>query len=148
MITAAQRAKEARSSALNLLARREHGFNELARKLAVRFPREAVMPALEQLRTEGLQNDERFVESYVYRCYQRGVGPTRIKYELLQKGIASELVAHYVHEQVEQWGQLAREVKERKYGSEPAQNKKERARQTRFLAQRGFTMGQIYSALS
>lgn len=145
---AAQLAKDIRRSAMDLLARREHGFNELARKLSVRFPQALVLEALIRLREERLQNDERFVESYVYSRQQKGYGPVRIKSELFQKGVDSELISQYLLEQDEHWSELVREIKERKFGSQPPSDAKERARQSRFLAQRGFSMGQIYSAFS
>ncbi len=145
---AAQLAKDIRRSAMDLLARREHGFTELVRKLSVRFPQASVIEALTCLREEQLQNDERFVESYVYSRQQRGYGPVRIKSELFQKGIDSELIGQYLLEQEEHWNELARDVKERKFGSQPPGDAKERARQSRFLAQRGFSMSQIYSTFS
>ncbi len=145
---AAQLAKDIRRSAMDLLARREHGFKELVRKLSVRFPQASVIEALTRLREERLQNDERFVESYVYSRQQRGYGPVRIKSELFQKGIDSELIGQYLLEQEEHWNELASDVKERKFGSQPSGDAKERARQSRFLAQRGFSMSQIYSTFS
>ncbi|MFK0571564.1 regulatory protein RecX, partial [Endozoicomonas sp.] len=74
--------------------------------------------------------------------------PVRIKSELFQKGIDSELIGQYLLEQDDHWEELVREVKQRKFGTSPPQDNKERARQSRFLAQRGFSMSQIYSALS
>lgn len=145
---AAQLAKDIRRSAMDLLARREHGFKELVRKLSVRFPQESVIDALTRLREERLQNDERFVESYVYSRQQRGYGPVRIKSELFQKGIDSELIGQYLLEHDDHWDELAKEVKERKFGASTPRDNKERARQTRFLAQRGFSMSQIYLAFS
>ncbi|KEI72011.1 regulatory protein RecX [Endozoicomonas elysicola] len=145
---AAQLAKDIRRSAMDLLARREHGFTELTRKLAGRFPQELVIEALIRLREERLQSDDRFVESYVYSRQQRGYGPVRIKSELFQKGIDSELIGQYLLEQDDHWDELAKEVKERKFGASAPRDNKERARQTRFLAQRGFSMSQIYSSFS
>ncbi|WP_419835032.1 regulatory protein RecX [Endozoicomonas atrinae] len=145
---AIQTVKDVRRAAMDLLARREHGFTELARKLSGRFPRELVIEALTRLREERLQSDDRFVESYVYSRQQRGYGPVRIKSELLQKGVDSELIGQYLLEQDDHWDELAKEVKERKFGASAPRDNKERARQTRFLAQRGFSMSQIYPALS
>ena len=111
---------------MDLLARREHGFTELNRKLSVRFPQELVIEALTRLREERLQSDDRFVESYVYSRQQRGYGPVRIKSELFQKGIDSELIGQYLLEQDDHWDELAKEVKERKFGaSAPRDNKVE-----------------------
>ena len=143
-----QTAKDVRRAAMDLLARREHAFKELARKLSSRFPHDLVYEALNRLREERLQCDDRFVESYVYSRQQRGYGPVRIKSELFQKGVDSELIGHYLLEREEHWDELAKEIKEKKFGELPPENMKERARQMRFLVQRGFSMGQIHSALS
>ncbi|WBA79688.1 regulatory protein RecX [Endozoicomonas sp. GU-1] len=143
-----QSVNDVRRAAMDLLARREHGFTELARKLSGRFPRELVLDALTRLREERLQSDDRFVESFVYSRQQRGYGPVRIKAELFQKGVDSELIGQYLLEQDDHWDELAKAVKERKFGASVPRDHKERARQTRFLAQRGFSMSQIYSAFS
>ncbi|MGI2026484.1 regulatory protein RecX [Endozoicomonas acroporae] len=143
-----QSVNDVRRAAMDLLARREHGFTELARKLSGRFPRELVFDALTRLREERLQSDDRFVESFVYSRQQRGYGPVRIKSELFQKGVDSELIGQYLLEQDDHWDELAKAVKERKFGASVPRDHKERARQTRFLAQRGFSMSQIYSAFS
>ncbi|MGO0307391.1 regulatory protein RecX [Endozoicomonas acroporae] len=143
-----QSVNDVRRAAMDLLARREHGFTELARKLSGRFPRELVFDALTRLREERLQSDDRFVESFVYSRQQRGYGPVRIKSELFQKGVDSELVGQYLLEQDDHWDERAKAVKERKFGASAPRDHKERARQTRFLAQRGFSMSQIYSAFS
>ncbi|WP_257263883.1 regulatory protein RecX [Endozoicomonas sp. ONNA2] len=142
-----QSVNDVRRAAMDLLARREHGFSELARKLSGRFPQALVVDALNRLREERLQSDDRFVESYVYSRQQRGFGPVRIKSELFQKGIDSELIGQYLLEQDDHWDELAKAVKERKFGASAPGNK-ERARQARFLAQRGFSRSQIYAALS
>ncbi|WP_422445256.1 MULTISPECIES: regulatory protein RecX [unclassified Endozoicomonas] len=143
-----QSVNDVRRAAMDLLARREHGFTELVRKLSGRFPRELVLDALTRLRAERLQSDDRFVESLVYSRQQRGYGPVRIKSELFQKGVDSELIGQYLLEQDDHWDELAKAVKERKFGASVPRDHKERARQTRFLAQRGFSMSQIYSAFS
>lgn len=143
-----QSVKDVRRAAMDLLARREHGFTELARKLSGRFPQELVIEALNRLREERLQSDHRFVESYVYSHQQRGYGPVRIKSELFQKGIDSELIGQYLLEQGDHWDELAKAVKERRFGTSTPLDNKERARQIRFLVQRGFSMSQIYSAFS
>ena len=145
---AIQTVKGIRRAAMDLLARREHGFTELAQKLSGRFPRKLVMEVLTCLQEERLQSDDRFVESYVYSRQQRGYGPVRIKSELLQKGVDSDLIGQYLLEQDDHWEELAKEVKERKFGVSALRDGKEKARQIRFLTQRGFLMSQIYLALS
>lgn len=148
MVEAIQTANGIRQAAMDLLTRREYGFVELARKLSGRFPQELVIEVLTCLREERLQSDDRFVESYVYSRQQRGYGPVRIKSELLQKGVDSELIGQYLLEQDDHWEALAKEVKERKFGTSALRDNKEKARQIRFLVQRGFSMSQIYPAFS
>lgn len=143
---AIQTAKDVRRAAMDLLARREHGFTELARKLSGRFPQEQVVAALTRLQEERLQSDDRFVESYVYSRQQRGYGPLRIQSELLQKGIDRAMIGQYLQVQDALfWEQRAKQVKEQKFGRQSPKDDKVRARQIRFLIQRGFTMEQIYS---
>ena len=141
-------AKDIRRAAMDLLARREHSFTELERKLSVRFPRESVFAILTLLQQEQLQSDERFTESYVYSRQQRGYGPVRIRSELLQKGVESELISQHLQFYQDDWTTSARKVKEQKFGTRSPADTRERARQIRFLTGRGFSLEQIYSVLS
>lgn len=140
--------KDIRRAAMDLLARREHGFFELERKLSVRFPREMVVAVLTRLQQERLQSDERFVESYVYSRRQRGYGPVRIRAELLQKGLESELITQHLQCYQDDWTALVRKIKEQKFGTGQPASARERARQIRFLTGRGFSLEQIYSLFS
>lgn len=141
-------AKDIRRAAMDLLARREHSFTELERKLLVRFPRESVVAILTLLQQERLQSDERFAESYVYSRQQRGYGPVRIRSELLQKGVDGELISQHLQYYQDDWTTLARKVKEQKFGSRSPADTRERARQIRFLTGRGFSLEQIYAVLT
>ena len=140
--------KDIRRAAMDLLARREHGFFELERKLSVRFPREMVVAVLTRLQQERLQSDERFVESYVYSRRQRGYGPVRIRAELLQKGLESELITQHLQCYQDDWTALVRKIKEQKFGTGQPASARERARQMRFLTGRGFSLEQIYALFS
>ena len=140
--------KDIRRAAMDLLARREHGFFELERKLSVRFPREMVVAVLTRLQQERLQSDERFVESYVYSRRQRGFGPLRIRSELLQKGLESELITQHLQCYQDDWTALVRKIKEQKFGTGQPASARERARQIRFLTGRGFSLEQIFSLFS
>ena len=136
-------AKSVRLAAMDLLARREHSFVELARKLAQRFPEDIVQKQLSRLREEKLQSDERFVESYVYSRQQRGYGPVRIRSELFQKGVPRDLISEYLIDDDDCWEAMAREQRIRKFGAATPSDFKLKAKQQRFLMQRGFTSGQI-----
>ena len=140
---------EARKKAMDLLARREHGRAELERKLAAAgFEPEVVADALQQLVEEGLQSDRRFVESFVQSRINQGKGPLRIHADLGQRGVAAGLVDEVLVEIAEDWCELAREVRLKKFGcSQPAEYK-EKARQMRFLQYRGFEPEQIRAAVA
>ena len=132
-----------RRSAMNLLARREHGFNELIRKLSRFYPVDEIIPQIERLRDDGLQSDGRFVESYINARRQKGYGPVRLKMELQQRGISSELLEEYLFEDDEDWFVMALEIRERKFGVESPSDYKQRVKQMRYLMQRGFNNNQI-----
>ena len=140
--------KSPRHVAMDLLSRREHSRRELVLKLGARgFTEEECRNAVEQLAAEGLQSDRRFTESFVNSRVGRGNGPVRIRHELDQRGISSDMVERCLAETGTDWQDLARSVRRRKFGSDLPVEYKEKARQARFLQQRGFTAGQSMGAM-
>jgi regulatory protein len=77
-----------RRTAMDLLARREHGRVELTRKLRQRgaLP-EMIETALDRLTEEGLLSEARYLESFVSYRARSGYGPLRIREELSQRGL-------------------------------------------------------------
>ena len=140
--------KDVRRAAMDLLARREHSYSELLYKLAGRFPKEWVESSLQRLVDEGLQSDERFTEAYVYSRANKGYGPARIRMELAQKGITQSLIADCLFEEDEQWFVEARKQKRKKFGENACKQHKDRAKASRFLAQRGFLSSHINACLN
>lgn len=132
---------------MNLLARREQSFLELFEKLSDKFPdldrSEDILPALEKLREEKLQSDERFAESYVRYRKTRGMGPLKIRMELEQKGVKSGLVQNELYSEENDWVEQCREVMLRKFPHGPSHTLEEKQKQYRFLNQRGFESDQI-----
>lgn len=124
--------------ALRLLAGREHSRAELERKLSAHetTPGE-LAAALDALQAKGFINDARVVQSVVHRRAER-LGTQRVRSELQAKGLAPELVAQAVDELRGTEAERAREVWRRKFG-EAASDPRERAKQMRFLAARGFS---------
>ena len=136
-----------RKTAMDYLARREHSEQELTRKLTVRgFGEVLIETALAELVTDGLQSDARFAEAFVNSRFQRGSGPQKIRKELRERGVTSELVSLSIEAFDDQWWQRVREVREKKFGADLPGDFKERSRQMRFLQQRGFTSEQISGA--
>ena len=124
--------------ALRLLAGREHSRAELERKLAAHETEPGELArALDELQAKGFINEQRVVESVLYRRASR-LGASRVKQELQAKGLPAEAVAQAVAGLQATEVERAREVWRKKFG-EPASDAAGRAKQMRFLASRGFS---------
>jgi regulatory protein len=140
--------KEARKKAMDYLARREYGRQELVGKLcSAGFDAEVANAAVERLRSDGLQDDRRFVEGFAQSRISQGKGPLRVHAELRQRGIDAALVDEVLQDLASRWIELAREVRRKKFGETVPGNFAEKARQMRFLQYRGFSQSQIESAV-
>ncbi len=94
---------------------------------------------LDCLESEGLQSDERYTESYVNSRMRRGFGPLRIKMELQERGVPTDLVGAYIDFHDEVWLEIALREYAKKFSQHTPVTLKDRAKQTRFLQSRGFT---------
>ncbi|MDV6345327.1 recombination regulator RecX [Nitrosomonas sp. Is37] len=124
--------------AVSLLARREYSRLELEKKLAshAQTP-EALSEVLDVLEQRGLLSAERLVEQVVHGRRHK-YGAQRIRHELKEKGIADHLISTAMVDLKETELQTAREIWRKKFGVIP-ENLKERSKQARFLAGRGFS---------
>jgi regulatory protein len=127
-----------KSRALQWLAGREHSRKELRAKL-LRMAADAgaateIDALLDQLEASGLLNTARFIDGRVHARAAR-FGNRRIEHELKQHGLAPDAVMQDQLRTTEL--ARAREVWRKKFGR-PAASPVERAKQTRFLAARGF----------
>lgn len=126
------------------MSRREHSASELFRKLGGSSSNEALIDTvIGELQKEGLQSDERFTEAFVHNRIERGYGPLRIHQELRQKGISDALIRDYVDVNDPDWQQRASRARNKRFGHQLPTNYKEKAKQSRFLQQRGFSGEQI-----
>jgi regulatory protein len=142
-----QDARAARRAALDSLARRDRPGAQLCQKLRDSgFDLSVAARVVETLTREGLVNDARFVEHYVAYHASRGQGPVRIRNDLRQMRIESELVEGFLGAYSE-WGTRILEVRQKKFGARAPTDYAGKARQSRFLAYRGFTGAQIRLAL-
>ena len=136
----AKKGRSLRGIALDFLARREHSQQELRQKLNARNDdAEAVEAMLLQLGDERLQSDERFTESYVNHRFNAGIGPLKIRYELRQKGVDDLLVDSFLEPLADEWEQLMRLQRVRKFGEILPDDYAARMKQARFLQNRGFS---------
>jgi regulatory protein len=130
--------------AMNYLARREHSEHELRNKLAkAEFSADDIDDIISKLIASNLQSDERFCESYVRYRSQRGFGSQRIRQELKERGVDTELISDALFQSEIDWFSLAMTVRSKRFGEHRPEDYKERAKQQRFLQYRGFTHEQI-----
>ncbi len=141
-------AAELRRAALNWLARRDYSRHELAGRLYRRFGDQApVAPLLDWLEEQNFLNEQRFAEAFVRSRIGRGQGELRIRHELQQRGLPEALIDETLAGAECDWFELAREVQQRRFSFGPGGDRKEKARQLRFLQQRGFSAEQSWKAL-
>jgi regulatory protein len=148
--TAAAEADErtVRTAALALLAGRDFGRAELARRLGRRgYPAGLVTTVVDGLVAEQLLSESRFVEQFIRQHIGRGHGPVRIRAELRERGVDESEIEAGIDASGQDWVAVAREARRRKFGSSPPGDYAERARQARFLQYRGFSNEQIRAAL-
>jgi len=137
-----------RAAALALLAGRDFGRAELARRLGRRGYRDDVVTVVvEQLVAERLLSESRFVEQFVRQHAGRGQGPARIRAELRERGVPESEIEAGLDAAAADWSAVAREVRRRRFGVSQPGDYAERARQARFLQYRGFSHEQIRAAL-
>lgn len=131
-------------TALQLLARREHSTQELRRKLSAKgFAIPEIEAALTQLTQDKLLSEQRFIESFVQSRISKGYGPLQIQGQLYERGVERSLIEASLDSKAQHWYEHARRVHGKRFGEHLPSDYNERAKQARFLQQRGFTLDQI-----
>lgn len=130
------------ASALRMLVRREHSQFEIQQKLQQKdFEHADIQKAIALLIEQGYQSDTRFAEAFIRMRYNQGKGPIKISLELKQRGVEQFDLSVY------EWRDRAKQVLEKKFGSEAPKDYKEKAKRQRFLQSRGFDFEQIRYAV-
>ncbi len=148
-----------REKALGYLARREHSYLELKRKLRANVPvtdegvepdmeahYEAVDALLEDFKKRGWLSETRFTEQLVH-ARQRKFGSQKIARELREKGIDEQVVKDAIEAVKENDVANALAIWRKKFRAAPA-NRDEWAKQARFLQSRGFGFDVIKKVLN
>lgn len=143
---------EVYTTAVGLLARREHSVKELVTKLASRgVGAELIESVLRRLINERLQSDERYAEVYLRQRSAKGYGPVRIRAELQERGVDETMISSQFRQAEDEgevdWFELAAEANAKKFGGRPIADIKERAKRVRFLQYRGFSHEQIAATI-
>jgi regulatory protein len=135
-----------KARALRFLSMREHSRRELGRKLA-RYAEQGddVGALLDFLEKNNWLSQERFSESLIHRRGAR-YGNSRIVAELQSHGVNGEALQELKSGLADTEVERACEVWRRKFG-EVAADAEGRAKQMRFLMQRGFSQKAVRAAM-
>ena len=129
------------SAGLKMLMRREHSRLELFQKLQTKgFDVDVVNNSISKLVEQNYQSDDRFSEEFIQMRFNQGKGPVKIASELKMRGVNTFDLSVF------DWFQLAKEIRQRKFGDLSSLDFKETAKQKRYLQSRGFTLDQINQA--
>ena len=143
-----ERVAAAKGQALKLLVRREHGREELLRKLVARgHSRAASEQACDALAAGGMLSEARFVEHFVSVKTGRGAGPAKVRAELRAKGVAAAAIDAELANAGVDWLASCEQVRRKRFGEALPATAAERARQARFLMGRGFSAEHIRRVL-
>lgn len=138
-----------RNKALQLLSRRDHSKQELQQKLSLAYPdtpTEEIETVLNDFIQLGWVSDARFAEQWVYFRSQR-YGQQRLKHELYEKGIDSEIITQVLAEISDNEETNARAIWQKKFTAAP-RNIAERNKQLRYLVNKGFSLPIIYNVVT
>lgn len=130
---------EIKAICMRLLAIREHSQKELLDKLQAKgFARDAILPVLAELTEQGWQSDVRYAESYARQRIRKGFGPLAVAHELRQNGVTGVNLDEIMQTIAGSWLDLLVQVYAKKYKQDKCLDRKEWAKRSRFLLQRGF----------
>jgi len=140
-MTAHNQQNKCYAAALKMLIRREHSQLELSNKLHLKgFDDVDIKHSINLLIKEKYQSDERFSKAFILMRYNQGKGPVIISLELKKRGIESFDLSIF------DWFNLAKEVREKKFGKNLPSDYKTQVKQKRFLKSRGFGFDEINKA--
>lgn len=138
-----------RAKAQQLLAQREHGTQELIRKLKLKHPdcETEVATVVAELGESDWLNEVRYVQAFIRKEIALGHGQRHIQQALQQKAANAEVVSQCLQEADVDWLELAVAVRVKKFGAALPKAASDVAKQMRFLNYRGFDSDTVRCAL-
>ena len=139
--------RDIRKKIMDFLSRREHSKKEIYKKMLDKVNSlEILEEEIKKLEKDGILDDERFAEQYLYSLVKRGLGPLRINKYLQEKGVDSHLINTLLKDL--DWQDLAKEVllKKSKYQIPPKEE--DVVKLKKFLNYRGFEYYDIERAFN
>ncbi len=147
--------KDIKKYFLSLLARREYSKQELLAKAASRHADSSLAEKIiKELIEDNYQSDQRYAEMLLRARINKQVGPIKLRIELKQKGVSSDIIEQTLNSSDCDWFELAESCARKKYkalkhNADFQEKQKARAKLMRFLQGRGFDAEQIrYAAES
>lgn len=144
-------AHRAQEKALYLLEYRSHSKKELTEKIArTAASYEAAQTAADRMEELGLVDDEDYARRYAREMFLRKRwGPMRVRQELRQKGISSQLIDELLaeYDDADATQENIQAVLEKKY-ADWAEDEKVRRRAFAGLQRLGYSYGDIRAAMS
>ncbi len=143
--------KGALSKAMNMLGRRDYSCQELADRLADRFPEDAIQAAIDKLTEYGYLNDQRLAERLIDDAVnRRHHGPRRIRHDLIRRKIPAaayqDALERYSDRDIVEAAARAAAIAFFK-GRPPTADAVSCRRLAGFLGRRGFADGTIHAML-
>ena len=138
-----------RAKAQQLLAQREHGTQEIIKKLQQKHPdcMDVIAQVVATLHESDWLNERRYIEAYIRKEVALGHGPKHIHAALRQKNADAALVLQCMQESDVDWQALAIIVRVKKFGQTLPKTPADLAKQMRFLSYRGFDGDMVRNAL-
>lgn len=130
----------------NLLSKRDYTCQELSNKLRLKgYDPDLFAAILDEFQQKGFINDYRFAENFINWRRQKGYGPYRVKQELEKRGIPRDLIAELIDMTDNAWAYQAKLIWQKHFKNALPNDLKTRAKQIRFLQNRGFMQTHIES---
>lgn len=142
-----------RYMAFYYLSKREHSAHELHQKLTQKgLDSQKVAQYLKKLQQDGYQCDTRCAQMMIRECIRMGKGRAYIRQKLQKAKLDTAQLDSMIAQSQDDgmaidWLARAIEVRQKKFGDELPKDDKQKARQLRFLAGRGFEIDICYRAI-
>lgn len=139
--------KRAKLRAMHLLEKMDRTRGELRKKLEQSgYPSQAIEAALDYVESFHYIDDARYAARYI-EFQKNKKGKARLKMELLQKGVSSEIVARALEEAEEEFDakETIRQMLQSKRKSKGPLEEKEKQRLYGFFMRKGFSSSEILS---
>lgn len=154
-----------RQRAVRILTLRQHCEAELREKLqrSLMEKRDAKRPqaaapafpgsflideVVEWCRGCGWLDDSAYAQSYIRHRSQRGYGPRAIRYDLLQRGVAHDVIDTALQESEVDWSACAQRQLSRKFSPSTPLSWQQKGKMQSYLHQRGFSTENIRQSLA